>query len=108
MTLDLNEIDPPVWRVLIQDTAYGPYTFGQVQSFISEGRIGLQTKISKGDVAPFVDAETLDELKPALREKVMTKPKRRESDQNDLPNNYTIIAKLTGDAESKVLQGLNS
>jgi len=108
MPLDLSEIDPPVWRVLIQDTAYGPYTFGQMQSFIGEGRIGLQTKISKGDVAPFVDAETVQELQPALREKALTKPKRRESDQSDTPQNYIIVSRLTGAGENSLVQSLNT
>lgn len=108
MTLDLSEIDPPVWRVLIENTAYGPYTFGQVQSYINEGRIGLHSKIAKGDNAAFVDAETLKELQPALRKKVLEQPKRRQGDQSGTPHNYTIISQLKGESETKLVQCLNA
>lgn len=108
MTLDLGEVDPPVWRVLINDTAYGPYTLGQMRSFISEGRIGLQTKVARGDGAPFITAETAIDLQEALREKILAQPKRRESDQDDSPNNYLIISRLSGMAQTGLMQLLNS
>lgn len=108
MTLDLNQIDPPLWRVLIKDTAYGPYTFGQMQAFIDEGRINLQTKIAKGDGAPFMEAETQIELQAALRKKYLTKQKRRASDQSDKPHNYIIISRLTGMGAAEFMKQLNT
>ena len=32
--LELGEVDPPKWRVLVHGTTYGPYTLGQMQSFV--------------------------------------------------------------------------
>lgn len=107
MTLDLSKIDPPIWRVLIQSTAYGPYTLGQLQGFVTEGRIGLQTKIARGDGAAFVAAETLPELQPALRAKLNAKPTRRAEDQAETPHNYIIISRLTGVGQEVIIRQLN-
>ncbi len=108
MTLDLSQVDPPIWRVLIKDTAYGPYTLGQMQSFVEEGRIGLQTKVAKGDGEPFIAAETIQDLQDALRKKHLHQPKRRASDRTEAPHNYIIISRLTGMGETGLLQRLNT
>lgn len=106
-SLDLSEVDPPIWRVLIKDTAYGPYTLGQLQGFIAEGRITLQTKIAKGDGAPFVEAETLPALQPALRTKMREARQSDEGDQGDKPHNYIIITRLAG-GDEPILHKINS
>lgn len=108
MTLDLSQVDPPIWRVLIKDTAYGPYTLGQMQSFISEGRIGLQTKVAKGDGEQFVAAEMVKDLQESLRQKHLKHPKSRTSDKTETPHNYIIISRLTGTGEASLLQRLNT
>ena len=108
MTLDLSQVDPPVWRVLIKNTAYGPYTLGQMQSFVEEGRIALQTKVAKGDGEPFVAAETIRELQDALRKKHLSQPKRRASDQTEAPHNFIIISRLTGMGEDSLIKRLNT
>jgi len=108
--LDLSKVDPPVWRVLIQSTAYGPYTLGQLQSFIEDGRIGLQTKVAKGDGAAFVPAETISALQPALRKKFINAKNKSKKDNPDTSHNYIIITKLSGGdgASQALMQAINS
>jgi len=109
-SLDLSKVDPPVWRVLIKSTAYGPYTLGQLQGFIEDGRIGLQTKVAKGDGAAFIAAETIPELQPALRKKFINARNKGEEDRPDTPHNYIIITKLSGGdgASQALMQAINS
>lgn len=92
-SLDLSQIDPPVWRVLIADTAYGPYTLGQIQAFIAEGRIGLHSQVAEGDGAAFVSAETVTVLQPVLREALQSK-QASANDSNGEPHNFLVISKL--------------
>ena len=54
--LNLSEIYPPVWRVLVKGSVYGPYTLGQMQTFISDRRIGPGTQIAEGDGGAFLPA----------------------------------------------------
>ena len=109
-SLDLSKIDPPVWRVLIQSTAYGPYTLGQLQGFIEDGRIGLQTKVAKGDGAAFVAAEIIPELQPALRKKLLSAKNKRQEEKPGTPHNFIIVTKLSGGhgASQALMQTINS
>ena len=106
--LDLSEIDPPIWRVLIEETAYGPYTLGQMRAFIDEGRIGLRTKVAKGDGAPFVDAETVPNLQPALRGRQTMQASKPAEEENDQPHNYLVISRMSGGGEESILHRLNN
>lgn len=108
MTLDLSQVDPPVWRVLIKNTAYGPYTLGQMQSFVGEGRIGLQTKVAKGDGEPFVAAETIRELQDALREKHISQPRGQADGKTEASHNFIIISRLAGMGEDNLVKRLNT
>ncbi len=98
--LDLNEVDPPVWRVLVSGTAYGPYTFGQIQTFIHEGRIASGTKVAEGDGAAFIPASDVPALASAFGMAV-------RSDRAEEPANFIIVTRLAGSAERAVTQALN-
>lgn len=108
MTLDLGEVDPPIWRVLIKETVYGPYTLGQLQAFVSEDRIIPQTRLARGDGAPFVAAETIRELRASLYEKYFAKPKTEDSPKANAAHNYIIISRLNGTGESTLVRHLNT
>lgn len=54
--LDLSEIDPPVWRVMVGDVAYGPYTLGQMRSFVGEQRLNRVSLVAEGDGGAFMAA----------------------------------------------------
>lgn len=90
--LDLGEIDPAQWRVLVRGTVYGPYTLGQVRSFVEEGRLGAHSKIAKGEFAPFERVDNVGDLEDLFEtgeveteaENVQTEPP--EAPQSDTGN----------------------
>ncbi|WP_018147950.1 DUF4339 domain-containing protein [Henriciella marina] len=102
--LDLSEIDPPEWRVLVNDNVYGPYTLGQMQGFIRERRIGAGTQVAEGDGGAFIPAQEhqplVQSLKASLRPSV-------DAEAAGEPSNYLIIAKLTGTGEMQLISAIN-
>ncbi|WP_084419986.1 hypothetical protein [Henriciella litoralis] len=100
--LDLSKIDPPQWRVLVSGTVYGPYTLGQMQSFIYERRIRPGTKIADGDGGAFLAAEQ----HPALLEMFHMRTQESETTAAEV-SNYLIIARLTGTGEMQLISVLN-
>lgn len=101
--LDLSVIDPSIWRVLIKEDVYGPYTFGQMRSFVLEGRITAASKIAYGDGAAFtlaVDDERLGPLLPA---------QDAEQDASDTlaHQNHVIISQIDDEARHRVIATLN-
>ena len=101
--LNLAEIDPPVWRVLVKDKAYGPYTLGQMRGFILEGRVTRKTKIAEGDGGAFKPAGDIPRLSMAFGEHLAP----THADIN-APANYVIVAQLAGEDTNAVTGLLNS
>ena len=97
--LDLSEVDPSVWRVLVSDEVYGPYTLGQVRQFIKEGRISARSKISEGNNARFIAAGTCPTLSPVFEQHIAETSKTT-------PANLVIIAQLLGD-DRALIDALN-
>lgn len=64
--LDLSSIDPPIWRVLVDDAVYGPYTLGQMKAFAEEGRLNDTSKVASGDGGAFKSAFQHPELRPLI------------------------------------------
>lgn len=102
--LDLSEVDPPEWHVLVNGTVYGPYTLGQMQGFIGERRIGPGTQVAEGDGGAFLPAEQHRPLIPALKDMHLSSTKAEPSAE---PSNYLIIAKLTGTGEMQLISAIN-
>ncbi len=100
--LNLSEIDPPQWRVLVNGTVYGPYTLGQMQSFIRERRVGSRTKVADGDGGAFLAASEQDRLKSLFESAGQS-----EAEEEAKPANYLIIARLSGTGEMQLLGALN-
>jgi len=97
--LDLSQVDPATWRVFVNETAYGPYTLGQIRSFVVEGRIAQRTKIAEGNGAPVIEAGACSKLASAFAE--VTSPQSTES-----LSNFVIIAHLL-DGDRKLVSVLN-
>lgn len=97
--LDLNQVDPAVWRVLVNDQLYGPYTLGQLRSFVSEGRLGQRSKIIRGEGSRFIDAGDC----PALADTfVETQSANGRQDKS----NYVVIVNQVHD-EDVLVETLN-
>ncbi len=45
--LDLDDVDPRVWRVKAGETVYGPYTLGQMCKFVAEGRVAGHSDVAE-------------------------------------------------------------
>jgi len=67
--LNLAAVDPAIWRVFVGNTPYGPYTLGQLQGFVEEGRVTAASLISKGDGGELIRAESIRELHKAFSER---------------------------------------
>ncbi len=105
--LDLAELDPPVWHVEVNGKAYGPYTLGQLQGFIQEGRVGRTTLIARGENSPFVPAGETDALVSSFQTDAAEMPAPVQA------SNFIIISRIDADtplesraALSRSLNGL--
>lgn len=100
--LNLSEIDPPVWRVLVKGSVYGPYTLGQMQTFISDRRIGPGTQIAEGNGGAFLPAARHKVLAASLRtQREKTRPEDAEV------FNYLIITRLSGTGDMQMVSAIN-
>ena len=97
--LDLDKVDPSVWRVLVSDEVYGPYTLGQVRQFIKEGRIKARSKIAEGNNARFVPAASSPKLRPVFQKETLATPAAKFA-------NLVIIARLL-DSDRALVNMLN-
>ena len=100
--LNLSDIDPPQWRVLVNGTVYGPYTLGQMQGFIHERRISSLTRVARGETAEFAPAAE----QPQLQSLFETRADRDEETEAE-PANYLIATRLAGTGEMQFMGALN-
>jgi hypothetical protein len=85
--LNLAELDPPVWHIMSQTKAHGPFTLGQLQSFAGAGKIGPLTRISSGNGEPFLPA--LDH--PSLRARIEAALDNRNARRAEA-SNFVIVS----------------
>ena len=102
--LDLSEMDPAEWRVLVNEVVYGPYTLGQMVGFIAEKRVGPGTQVAEGDGGAFLPAQQHHPLIAHLKEAL--RPSGQQEAVEEV-SNYLIIAKLTGTGEIQLVSVLN-
>ncbi|GAB5453965.1 MAG: hypothetical protein Hens2KO_01940 [Henriciella sp.] len=101
--LDLSSIDPPVWRIMVDGAVYGPYTFGQLQSFMDEGRLTETSKVANGDGGAFLLARAHAELMPLFQaQNPIAAPVEKEA-----PSNYFLTVQTDGDGRRAVIMFLN-
>lgn len=100
--LDLSQIDPPVWRIKVADVVYGPYTLGQMRSFIEEGRVTAGSSVARGDGGAFVTAGAYMDL---ASEFPHAAPPAK--DEKPAPSNFVVTVKTDGDGRRAVISVLN-
>ena len=101
--LDLSAIDPPIWRIMVEDAVYGPYTLGQMKAFSEEGRLSDISMVATEDGSAFKPAFQYPELRsfiPGLTEHETPEP---EID----PANYLITVQADGEGRRAVISVLN-
>lgn len=99
--IDLSRIDPAIWRVLAGGDVHGPYTLGQIQQFVIEGRLHAASRISGGDQQPFLPIRDLPRLAEALAPAFAERARRRAEAAN-----YLITVHAPAEAEAALSHGL--
>ncbi len=101
--LDLSSIDPPIWRVMVEDVVYGPYTLGQMKTFAEEGRILDTSKIASGDGGAFKSAFEHTEI----RNLIPAYQRQNEPEAELASANYLITLQSNGDGRRAAIAVLN-
>ncbi|MEM7329226.1 MAG: hypothetical protein AAF437_10830 [Pseudomonadota bacterium] len=101
--LDLSAIDPPVWRVLVEQVVYGPYTMGQMQSFAEEGRLLDSSQVANDDGGAFLDARS----HPELQQLFLAAAPTSAPDQSPEAANFLVSIQTDGDGRRAVISLLN-
>lgn len=99
--IDLSRIDPAIWRVLITGQAHGPYTLGQLQQFVIEGRLHGASRISGGEAQPFLPIRDMPRLAEALANAFAERARRRAEAAN-----YLITARAPAPVEAALWRDL--
>lgn len=102
--LDLAQVDPSVWRVMVKDTVYGPYTLGQMRSFALEGRLTPSSRTAEGDGGAFIPASEQAALRPLFQ----LRAARKVADKPASPANHIVVLKSLGDSRNRVIGVLNT
>ncbi|MEM6651537.1 MAG: hypothetical protein AAF582_02990 [Pseudomonadota bacterium] len=102
--LDLSAIDPPIWRILVHDVVYGPYTLGQMRGFVDEGRLSLASKVATTDGSAFAPALEYRELRTLFDPAERQAPPARET----APVNYMITLQTNADGRRAAIAVLNA
>lgn len=100
--LDLSQVDPPIWRIMVADVVYGPYTLGQMRGFIEEGRVATRSSVARGDGGEFRDAGAYLDLAALFPH---TPPPAK--DDKPAPSNFLITLQTDGDGRRAVISVLN-
>ncbi len=101
--LDLSSIDPPIWRIMVDDVVYGPYTMGQMQSFAEEGRLLETSQVAQDDGGAFLLARAHPDLMSMFQA-----PSYEPAAEPELaPANYLVSIQTDGDGRRAVIALLN-
>lgn len=100
--LDLQDIDPRVWRVKAGETVYGPYTLGQMCQFVSEGRVAAHSLVADG-VGAFIPAGETAALRGAFAALAPAEPAADTAPATPAeplasPTNMLVVLKLAEQA----------
>ena len=101
--LDLSSIDPPIWRIMVDGAVYGPYTFGQLQTFVAEGRLNEASKVADGDGGAFLIARSHAELMTLFQ----AQPNATTPVEQEEASNYFLTVQTDGDGRRAVIMFLN-
>lgn len=95
--VDLNAVDPAVWRVMAGEKVFGPYTRAQMLRFIREQRVAPDSMIAEGNGAAFIPAVEAPTFAEAFAPST-----------GGEPANFMIVARLTGIRKENLVRLLNS
>ncbi|MEM9178872.1 MAG: hypothetical protein AAGA89_04140 [Pseudomonadota bacterium] len=101
--LDLSSIDPPIWRIMVEDIVYGPYTMGQMRSFAEEGRLLESSQVAYDDGGAFVNAR----MHPELCELFLAPAPTPKGEIAPEPANYLVSVQTDADGRRAVISLLN-
>ncbi len=101
--LDLSAIDPPIWRIMVEEAVYGPYTLGQMRAFSEEGRLSDASMVATEDGSAFKPAFQYSELRSFFSDLTEHEAPKPES----APANYLITVQADGDGRRAVISVLN-
>ena len=104
--LNLASVDPAVWRVIVKDTPYGPYTLGQLQGFVAEGRLAPGSLVAHGDGGQLIRAKEVPELGKAFSLYLRAHPPGRRDTPSSF--NYIVAARLKTIPETDFILALNA
>lgn len=100
--LDLSQIDPPIWRIMVAEIVYGPYTLGQMRGFVDEGRLMADSSVARGDGGAFRAASAYLDLV-----EMFPHPSPPTKDDKPAPSNFLITVRTDGDGRRAVISVLN-
>lgn len=101
--LDLSSIDPPIWRIMVDDVVYGPYTMGQMQSFAEEGRLLETSQVAQDDGGAFLLARAHPDLMSLFQAPAYAPAVAAALE----PANYLVSIQTDGDGRRAVISLLN-
>ncbi len=101
--LDLSSIDPPIWRVIVEDVVYGPYTLGQMKVFVAEGRLLGSSKVAQGDGGAFTFADQHVDLKSLFADDAAP----AAPDGQPEASNYLVTLQTDGDGRRAAISLFN-
>lgn len=103
-TLDLSKIDPPIWRIMVNDAVYGPFTIGQMRSFAAENRLVRTSLVAMGDGGAFVPATDHAGLLKVFE----GKPNDPVAPAPPEPANHVLIYRAEEDIPDALIDALNA
>ena len=101
--LDLSSIDPPIWRIMVSDVVYGPYTLGQMRAFVEEGRLLASSVVARGDGGAFISAFEHMSLRDLFAAEDNTSPPT----ERPAAANYMITLQTDSDGRHAFISVLN-
>ncbi|MEL6323746.1 MAG: hypothetical protein AAFQ84_05905 [Pseudomonadota bacterium] len=104
--LHLGKIDPPVWRVIVDETGYGPYNLGQLRRFVSEGRITETSLIAEGPEGRLRRAKDIQRLSDLFQP--VAHPEAEPAKPSAADANYIINTQLSDTNEIDFIRALNA
>lgn len=93
--IDLSRLDPAIWHIMAGSAIHGPFTLGQLQRFVAEGRLNANSRVSGGAAQPFQPIRERPDLATALASAFAERARRRAEAAN-----FVIIARAPAPAEA--------
>ncbi len=100
--IDLAHIDPPIWRIKVDGTIYGPYTQGQMRALIGETRLSPYSEVAVGENGTFKPAVQHVTLANLFNEDAAS-PEKSSTKQK----NHLVVHNGSPEARLEIIKSLN-